>query len=64
MVELSLVKVPLGKCHKTSLNISQHWLTGNGLRPTGYKPLPEQMLTMLNDAICFVFIITEHLYKC
>ena len=50
-----LVNLPWGECHKNSifcpdLVFYQHWL-GNGLVPSGSKPLPEPMLTQINVAI-------------
>ena len=38
------VKLPSGECHRTSVNIG----SGNGLVPTGNKPLPEAMLRLMS----------------
>ena len=43
VAEVSLMKLPSYECHKTLLNIG----SGNGLVPSGNKPLPEAMLTQI-----------------
>ena len=44
------VKLFSGDWRRTLLMISQHW-SGNGLVPSGNKPLPEPMLTQIYVAI-------------
>ena len=41
------VKLPSGECHNASLMISHHFGSGNGLVPSGTKPMPEPMLTQI-----------------
>ena len=45
MVGASLVKLPSDESHWTVVMISQ--CTGDGLMPSGIKPLPEPMLTLI-----------------
>ena len=49
--------IPSDECHKILLPTIQHWFrtSGNGLVPSGNKPLPEPMLTQICVAIWHLY---------